>query len=177
MDVYRLGHHFEAANKALAKEKSSQQVAYQELRPTHESNAALTRDMQVVQALTATLIEDLKVAWAFTTVANQEISSNLAVLKRDAQDKLEALGEEKRLQEQVLESTRKMLSEHDYCSSTVISLVVAHVVELLKSHVPDLDPELLRRDYPFKEDEEQDTLIDSVYETAQSDEGSLGAHS
>jgi hypothetical protein len=101
----------------------------------------------------------------------------LAVLKRDAQDKLEALGEEKRLQEHVLESTRKMLSEHDYCSSTVISSVVAHVVELLKSHVPDLDPELLRRDYPFKEDEEQDTLIDSVYETAQSDEGSLGAHS
>jgi hypothetical protein len=49
----------------------------------------------------------------------------------------------------VLESTRKMLFEHDYSSSTVISSVVAHVVALLKSYVPDLDPELLHKDYPF----------------------------
>jgi hypothetical protein len=57
----------------------------------------------------------------------------------------------------VLESTWKMLSEHDYSSSTVISSVVAHIVLLLKSYVPNLDPELLHKDYPFEEDEERDT--------------------
>jgi hypothetical protein len=60
-----------------------------------------------------------------------------------------------------------MLSKHDYSSSEVISSAVAHVVALLKSYVPDLDTELLRRDYPLDNDDEQDALIDSVYHTAQ----------
>jgi hypothetical protein len=60
-----------------------------------------------------------------------------------------------------------MLSEHDYSSSIVISSVVVHIVVLLKSYIPDLDPELLHKDYPLEDDEERDTLIDSVYETAQ----------
>jgi hypothetical protein len=115
----------------------------------------------------------------------------LVIREWNAQDKLQALGEEKRLQEQVLESTRKMFFEHDYSSSTVISLVVAHAVALLKSYVPNLDPELPREDYPFEEDEEWDSLIDSMYETTQyfvsqykfsvvndkSDEGSPGSQS
>jgi hypothetical protein len=64
----------------------------------------------------------------------------------------------------VLESTQEMLSELDYSSSIETSLVVAYAVALLKSYVPNLDPELLRKDYHFEEDEERDILIDSVYE-------------
>jgi hypothetical protein len=62
-----------------------------------------------------------------------------------------------------------MLFERDYSSSVVISSVVAHPVVLLKSYVPDLDPELLCKDYPFGDDEEQeqDALINSVYDPAQ----------
>jgi hypothetical protein len=67
----------------------------------------------------------------------------------------------------MLESTRKMLSEHDYSSSVMISSMVAHAVALLKSYTGDLDLELLHRDYPFDDDEEWDTLIDSVYDIAQ----------
>jgi hypothetical protein len=52
------------------------------------------------------------------------------------------------------------LSERGYSSSTV-----AHAVALLKSFMPDLDTEILRRDFPFDDDEEQDALIDSVYDT------------
>jgi hypothetical protein len=66
----------------------------------------------------------------------------------------------------VLESTRKMLSERDYSSSTLISSKVEHAVTLLKSYVPDLDPELLHKDYPFEEFEKRDTIIDSVYDIA-----------
>jgi hypothetical protein len=71
------------------------------------------------------------------------------------------------LQEQVLKSTRKMLSEHDYSSSMVKYSAVAHTVALLKIYTPDLDPELLCKDYPFEEDEEQDILIESIFDTAQ----------
>jgi hypothetical protein len=89
------------------------------------------------------------------------------VHESDAQDKLHALGGEKKTQEHLLESTRTMLSEHDYSSSVVVSLAVAHAVALLKSYTSDLDTELLRRDYPFEDDDEWDTLIDSMYDTTQ----------
>jgi hypothetical protein len=60
-----------------------------------------------------------------------------------------------------------MLSERDYSSLAVISLAVAHTVALLRSYMPDLDTELLCRDYPFEHDDEWDAFIDSLYEIAQ----------
>jgi hypothetical protein len=60
-----------------------------------------------------------------------------------------------------------MLFEQDHSSSVVISLVVVHAVALLKSYKPDLDLELLRKEYPVKDDKERDTLIDSMFKTAQ----------
>jgi hypothetical protein len=59
-----------------------------------------------------------------------------------------------------------MLSKRGCSSSAMISSVVAHAMALLKSYTPDLDIELLRRDYPFDDHEERDTLIDSVYDIA-----------
>jgi hypothetical protein len=44
---------------------------------------------------------------------------------------------------------------------------VAHAVALMKSHTLDLDTKKLRRDFPFDNDEEQDALVNSVYDTAQ----------
>jgi hypothetical protein len=120
-------------------------------------------------------LTDLKTAQASAISTNQELASKsaalyeLAVREQATQDKLRVLGKEKKLQEQIQESTQKMLSKRDYSSSAVISSVVAHAVVLLKSYLPDLYLELLRKDYPFEEDEEKerDGLIDSVYETAQ----------
>jgi hypothetical protein len=40
-----------------------------------------------------------------------------------------------------------MFTERDWSSSEVISSIVAHVVALLKSYMPDIDPELLRKEY------------------------------
>jgi hypothetical protein len=60
-----------------------------------------------------------------------------------------------------------MLFGWDCSSSIVISSVVAHEVALVKSYILDLDLELLRKDYSFEDDEERDTLIDNVFETAQ----------
>jgi hypothetical protein len=129
--------------------------------------------LQDVQASTAALTEELEAARMSAVAANQEFSSKSAALgemtnqERTAQDKLHAVGEDKKTQEHLLESTRKMLSEHDYSSLVVISLAVAHIVALLKSYMSDLDTELLHRDYPFNDDDERDALIDSVYDTTQ----------
>jgi hypothetical protein len=101
--------------------------------------------------------------------ANQKLASKsvasdeLVVHECEAQNKLHVHGDAKKIQEHLLESTQKTLSERDYSSSTMISLAVAHAMVLLKSHTPDLDRELLRRDYPFDDDEERDTLIESVF--------------
>jgi chromosome segregation ATPase len=146
-------------------------VANQTLLATEESNAASSRDLQTVQASTASLKDDLKATRSSATTAQQELSSKLAAFDElvvgecDAQDKLQALGEEKKTQEHLLESTQKMLSERDYASSIVISSAVAHTMALLKSYVPDHDTKLLRRDYPFNDDDERDALIDSMYDT------------
>jgi hypothetical protein len=40
-------------------------------------------------------------------------------------------------------------------------------MELLKSHTSDLGAEKLQRDFPFDNDEDQDALVDSVYDTTQ----------
>jgi hypothetical protein len=43
--------------------------------------------------------------------------------------------------------------------------VVAHVVAPMKGHMHDFDAEILRRDFPIN-DEEQDALVDSIYDIA-----------
>jgi hypothetical protein len=60
-----------------------------------------------------------------------------------------------------------MFTERDYSSSEVISSVVAHAVALLKSYVSDLDPELLCKEYPCKDDDKWDALIEGVFDAAQ----------
>jgi hypothetical protein len=66
---------------------------------------ALTRDLQVVRASTATLKKDLEATQAFATATNSELSSKsaafneLAVWERDARNKLQALGNEKKTQD------------------------------------------------------------------------------
>jgi hypothetical protein len=68
--------------------------------------------------------------------------------------------------EQLLESIQMALSKRDITSLVVSSSAVAHAVALAKSHMTDFDVEILRRDFPVN-DEEQDALVDSVYDIAQ----------
>jgi hypothetical protein len=93
----------------------------------------------------------------------------LVVQEHETHIRLQTLSnEKKKKQEQLLESAQKALSERDYSLSVVISSAVAHAVTLLKINMPDLDTEQLRRDFPFdNDDDERDTLINSVYGTAQ----------
>jgi hypothetical protein len=79
---------------------------------------------------------------ASTTAIRQELSSNsmaldeLVVREREAQIRLQTLGDENKIKERLLELTQKMLSEHNYSLSAIISLAMTHAVALLKSHAP-----------------------------------------
>jgi hypothetical protein len=56
---------------------------------------------------------------------------------------------------------RQALSKHEASSSTVITSVVANVVTLFKSHTPDLDMEILHKDFPI-DDAEREALAHSA---------------
>jgi hypothetical protein len=144
----------EVAEKALVEERVARWVADQTLRATHEAGSALTQDLQSVEASTDILKSELS--------AKSATLDELVIREHEALARLKILGDEKKAQEQLLESAHKVLSKRDFTSS-----VVAHVVALLKSHTPDLDTEKLWRDFPFDNDEERDALVDSVYDTTQ----------
>jgi uncharacterized protein (DUF3084 family) len=130
---------FETAEKALAEERTARQIANQELWAVRDSATALSQELQAAKD--------------YAAAANRELSSNVATLDElsgrelAAQDALRSLAEEKRILERELSSTQKMFAERDTSSSKVIASAVAHAVAVLKSHVPDLDLELLHEDY------------------------------
>jgi hypothetical protein len=87
------------------------------------------------------------------------------IREHEAQIKFQTLKDEKKAKEQLLATAQMTLSKQDFTSLAVSSSEVAHAVALVKSHMPDFDAEILRRDFPIN-DEERDALVDSVYNTA-----------
>jgi hypothetical protein len=84
----------------------------------------------------------------------------------EAKINLQRLGDEKKAQDQLLESAQKELTKWDFSSSMVISLVVAHAVVLVKNHMPEFDAMILQRDFSIN-DMEREALVDSVYDIVQ----------
>jgi hypothetical protein len=77
-----------------------------------------------------------------------------------------AVGEdEKKDQGLLLETARQALSKHEDSSILMISTTMANAMALLKSHMPDFDVELLRKD--FADDEaEREALTSGAYDAA-----------
>jgi hypothetical protein len=65
------------------------------------------------------------------------------------EEKLKAAEEEPKTEMQSLESARQELSKCETSSSAVIALAVANAVALFKSHIPDLDMVILRKEFPI----------------------------
>jgi septal ring factor EnvC (AmiA/AmiB activator) len=91
----------EAAEKALAEEKAAHQVVDQALQTSQEAGSTLTRDLQFARASTNALKEEFS--------AKSTTLDELVIRESEAQTKLQTLGEEKKTQEQLLESTQKTL--------------------------------------------------------------------
>jgi aspartokinase len=69
------------------------------------------------------------------------------------EEKLKAAVEKMKTQEQSLDSTWQALSKRELSSSMVISSAVANAVELFKNHLPNLDMEILRKDFTIDDAE------------------------
>jgi hypothetical protein len=88
------------------------------------------------------------------------------IQEREAQIKLQKLGDEKKAQEQLLAYAQKVLTKIDFSYSTMISSAVTHAMAPAKNHIPEFDVEILRRDFTINEAERK-VLVDSIYDTAQ----------
>jgi hypothetical protein len=64
-----------------------------------------------------------------------------------------------------MDSAQRALSKRELSSSTVISSAVANAAELFKNHLPDLDMEILSKDFAI-DDTEQEALANSSYDAA-----------
>jgi lipoate synthase len=62
-----------------------------------------------------------------------------------------------------LDLARQTLSKRELSSSTVISSVVANTVALFKNHLPDLDVEILHKDFTM-DDAEREAFADRAYD-------------
>jgi hypothetical protein len=82
-----------------------------------------------------------------------------------AEEKLKAAEGELKTERQSLESVQQVLSKHEVSSSMVIALVVDNAAALFKSHIPDLDMEILCKDFPI-DDMEREALAHSAYDAA-----------
>jgi tryptophan 2,3-dioxygenase len=69
----------------------------------------------------------------------------------DLEKKIEAVEGEKKDQGLLLEMARQTLSKREDSSILMISTAMANAIALLKSHLPDLDVELLRKDFAVDE--------------------------
>jgi uncharacterized protein HemX len=82
-----------------------------------------------------------------------------------AEKKLVAIENEKKDQGLLLESARQALAKCEDSSIMMISTAVANAMALLKSHLPDLDMELLRKDFMVDE-VEREALTSGAYDAA-----------
>jgi DNA-binding winged helix-turn-helix (wHTH) protein len=70
-----------------------------------------------------------------------------------ANNKLKAAEEKMKIQGQLLDSAQHVLSKRELSSSIVIASVVANAMALVKNHLPDLDMEILRKDFTINDAE------------------------
>jgi hypothetical protein len=83
-----------------------------------------------------------------------------------ANDEVNAAEEKMKTQGQLLDSAQQALSKRELSSSTVISSTVANAVVLMKNHLPDLDMEILHKEFTI-DDVEREALVNNAYDAAQ----------
>jgi hypothetical protein len=115
-------------------------------------------------SLTATRdkLASKSVALATTVILRDEAK----LLLTKSEEKLQAAKKELKAQGQSLELARHVLSRRKISSNTVMSSAVAHVAALLKNPLPDLDVEILRKDFVI-DDAARETLVAGTYDAAQ----------
>jgi hypothetical protein len=83
----------------------------------------------------------------------------------DLEKKIAVIEGEKKDQVLLLEMARQALSKHEDSSVLMILTVVANAMALLKSHLPNLNVELLRKDFTVDETDHE-ALTSGAYDAA-----------
>jgi tryptophan 2,3-dioxygenase len=83
----------------------------------------------------------------------------------DLEKKIEVVEGEKKDQGLLLETAQQALSKREDSSILMILMVVDNAMALLKSHLPDLDVELLRKDFTVDE-VDREALTIGAYDAA-----------
>jgi hypothetical protein len=147
------------ATQASAKGKAPRQAAEQALKESDEAKAKLVKVLETMKA-TYTVTQD-KVASTSKTPVDIVIWEQRADTLRiqaeeklaDAEKKLAAAEEEKKNKALLLKMARHVLYKREDSSTVMILTAVANAMALLKSHLPDLDVELLCKDFTVDEAE------------------------
>jgi hypothetical protein len=106
-------------------------------------------------------LDDVVIRGQEANTLREQAEAKLADLKK----KIEAVEGEKKDQGLLLEMARQALSKHEDSSILMISTVVANAMALLKTHLPDLDVELLRKDFAVDE-ADREALTSGAYDAA-----------
>jgi hypothetical protein len=106
-------------------------------------------------------LDDVVIRGQEANTLREQAEAKLADLKK----KIEAIEGEKKDQGLLLEMARQALSKHEDSSILMISTVVANAMALLKTHLPDLDVELLRKDFAVDE-ADREALTSGAYDAA-----------
>jgi hypothetical protein len=154
-----------AADQALAEERAARQATEQALQHFKDVNAKLALELENKQAsLVATddRLERKSKALDFQVIRADEATLRL----KSTEGRLKTADEDLKTQGQLLDLARQSLSKHEDSSNMMISSVVAHVVTMFKNHLPDLNMEILHKDFTV-DDAEHEALVSSVFDAAQ----------
>jgi chromosome segregation ATPase len=153
-----------AADRALAEEQAAWQVTDQSLLSSNEANTLLARELESTRAsLTATTdkLSSKSFALDHAMIWEQQMKIRLMSCEEKltvASDKLKTAEEKMKTYGQLLDSTEQALSKWELSSSTV-----ANAVALMKNHLPDLDMDILCKDFTV-DDAKRETLVNSAYD-------------
>jgi hypothetical protein len=157
-----------AAQQALSKEKITRSVAVKALA---EAKQAL-KDSDADKAKLSQALKTTKTAYIVTrdnlaskskelddaVIWEQEVNTlreQAEVKLTDMEKRLTVVEGEKKDQGLLLKMARQILSKREDSSVMMISIVVDNAMALLKSHLPDLDVELLHKDFIVDEVERE----------------------
>jgi hypothetical protein len=160
-----------AVDQALAEEHASWQTAEQFLLSSNEPKTLPANELDSTRAsLTATTdkLSSKSSALDHLVIWEQQMKIRLEACEEKlmaceerltmANDKLKVAKEEMKTQGQLLDSAQQALSKWELSSSMLIFSVVANDVVMMKNHLPDLDVEILHKDFTV-DDVEWEILV------------------
>jgi succinate dehydrogenase/fumarate reductase flavoprotein subunit len=155
----------------LAEEKAARQTAEHALQSSNDVKADFSLELESTQASLTTTYDKLTSKSSdldTAVIREQKMKIQLTATEEKlkvAKEKLKDAGEKLKNQGQLLDSAQQALSKGEFSCSVVISLAVANAMALVKNHIPDLDMEILCKDFTV-DDTGQQALANSAYDAA-----------